>query len=157
MPLEIEASSRHLAGVISRQASSANVGPHGVDRACRRDADLPDERGTAIATALHASPLVIDIVAGDSCQIGVIFQREPWPLGGKRAARTTSLAVGGGKFGGPRRQTRHLILSLTADSFPRLASISYSTVCPSLSELRPACSTAEIWTNTSLPPPPPEG
>src|SRR5438270_176941 len=48
----------------------------------------------------------------------------------------------------------HLTLSFTADSFPRLLSISYSTVCPSLSELRPACSTAEMWTNTSLPPPP---
>src|SRR6185437_16211071 len=43
---------------------------------------------------------------------------------------------------------------LTADSFPRLLSISYSTACPSLSERRPACSTAEMWTNTSFPPPP---
>src|SRR6516164_232749 len=48
----------------------------------------------------------------------------------------------------------HLTLRLTADSFPRLLSISYSTVCPSFSELRPARSTAEMWTNTSLPPPP---
>jgi len=51
-------------------------------------------------------------------------------------------------------QNGHLILRLTADSFPRLLSISYSTVCPSFSELRPARSTAEMWTNTSLPPPP---
>jgi small subunit ribosomal protein S21 len=35
----------------------------------------------------------------------------------------------------------------------RLLSISYSTACPSPSELRPARSTAEMWTNTSLPPP----
>jgi hypothetical protein len=55
---------------------------------------------------------------------------------------------------GPRRQNGHLILRLTADSFPRLLSISYSTVWPSFSELRPARSTAEMWTNTSLPPPP---
>ena len=48
----------------------------------------------------------------------------------------------------------HLILRLTADSFPRLLSISYSTACPSFSELRPARSTAEMWTNTSLPLPP---
>src|SRR5215471_18962932 len=52
------------------------------------------------------------------------------------------------------RQNGHLILRLTADSSPRLLSISYSTVCPSFSDLRPARSTAEMWTNTSLPPPP---
>src|SRR5689334_5953021 len=56
--------------------------------------------------------------------------------------------------GGLRRQNGHLTLRLTADSFPRLLSISYSTVCPSFSDLRPARSTAEMWTNTSLPPPP---
>jgi hypothetical protein len=50
----------------------------------------------------------------------------------------------------------HLILRLAADSFPRLLSISYSTACPSFSELRPARSTADykMWTNTSLPQPP---
>jgi len=48
----------------------------------------------------------------------------------------------------------HLILRLTADSFPRLLSISNSTACPSLRELNPARSTAEICTNTSFPPPP---
>jgi transposase len=45
-------------------------------------------------------------------------------------------------------------LRLTAESFPRLLSISYSMVCPSFNELRPARSTAEMWTNTSLPRPP---
>src|SRR6516225_8811150 len=49
---------------------------------------------------------------------------------------------------------RYLTLRLVADSLPRLLSISYSTVCPSLSERSPARSTAEMWTNTSLPPPP---
>ena len=38
------------------------------------------------------------------------------------------------------------------DSLPRLLSISYSTDWPSLSEFSPALSTAEILTNTSLPP-----
>src|ERR1700679_525394 len=47
-----------------------------------------------------------------------------------------------------------MTLRLTADSLPRLLSISNSTFCPSFSVLRPARSTAEIWTNTSLPPPP---
>src|SRR5713101_6861899 len=41
---------------------------------------------------------------------------------------------------------------LAADSLPRSRAISYLTFCPSLSELRPARSTALIWTNTSLPP-----
>src|SRR5271170_839132 len=79
------------------------------------------------------------------------------PLGRKRAACTTSTTRGGGKLGRSRRRIGHLTLSLTAASLPRLLSISYSMVCPSLRELRPACSTAEMWTNTSLPPPPPVG
>jgi hypothetical protein len=33
--LEIEAVPSHFAGVIPRQTSSANVGPHGIDRAGR--------------------------------------------------------------------------------------------------------------------------
>src|SRR5262249_56094044 len=41
---------------------------------------------------------------------------------------------------------------LAAESLPRSRAISYLTFCPSLSELRPARSTALMWTNTSLPP-----
>src|ERR1700732_1490603 len=48
----------------------------------------------------------------------------------------------------PRQDT----LRFSADALPRLVTSSYSTVCPSLSVLRPARSTAEIWTNTSLSP-----
>src|SRR5215472_10891892 len=51
-------------------------------------------------------------------------------------------------------EIRYLTLRFAADSLPRLFSISYSTVCPSLSVRNPARSTAEMWTNTSLPPPP---
>jgi len=54
---------------------------------------------------------------------------------------------------GDGRSLCHFGLSFTAEDFPRLSSISNSICCPSLSELRPARSTAEIWTNTSLPPP----
>src|SRR6195952_1947683 len=43
-------------------------------------------------------------------------------------------------------------LRCSAEVLPRLATSSYSTVCPSLSVERPAFSTAEICTNTSLPP-----
>src|SRR6266567_99465 len=45
-------------------------------------------------------------------------------------------------------------LRFSADCLPRFSTISYSITCPSLRELRPARSTAEIGTNTSLPPPP---
>src|SRR5689334_13065799 len=43
-------------------------------------------------------------------------------------------------------------LRFSAEVLPRLATSSYSTVCPSLSVERPAFSTAEICTKTSLPP-----
>src|SRR3984893_18588972 len=48
----------------------------------------------------------------------------------------------------PRQDT----LRFSADVLPRLVTSSYSTVCPSFSVLRPARSTAEIWTNTSFSP-----
>src|SRR6266516_7769832 len=54
----------------------------------------------------------------------------------------------------PNLRRGHLTLRFTADVFPRFSSISYSICCPSLSVLSPARSTAEMWTNTSLPPPP---
>jgi hypothetical protein len=73
-PLEIEPAPCHLAGIISRQTSSANVGPHGVDRACRRDAYLSHERRTAITTASYATLVAIDIRVGDSVEIGVAFR-----------------------------------------------------------------------------------
>ena len=50
----------------------------------------------------------------------------------------------------PTEQSLHL--EPDRDSLPRLLSISYSTDWPSLSEFSPALSTAEILTNTSLPP-----
>ena len=74
IPLEIEVPSCHLAGVISRQTSSANVRSHGVDRACSRDAYVSHKRCTAITAASHASMLAIGILLGDSIEIGVAFQ-----------------------------------------------------------------------------------
>jgi hypothetical protein len=41
-----------------------------------------------------------------------------------------------------------LTFRFVADSLPRLLSSSYSTACPSLSELRPARSTALMWRTT---------
>ena len=72
-PLKIEAPSRHFAGVISRQTSSANIRSYSVDRACRRDAYVSHKRCTAITAASHASMFTIDIHAGDSIEIGVTF------------------------------------------------------------------------------------
>ena len=73
-PLKIEAPPCHFAGVVSRQTSSANIRPYGVDRACRRDAYVSHKRCTAIPAASHASMFAIDIRAGDSIEIGVTFQ-----------------------------------------------------------------------------------
>jgi hypothetical protein len=73
-PSKVEPPPRNFAGVISRQTSSANVRPHSVDRARRRDADLSHKRRTAITTASHATYVAIDIGVGDSVEIGVAFQ-----------------------------------------------------------------------------------
>jgi len=48
----------------------------------------------------------------------------------------------------------HTTFRFSADVLPLLGTSSYSTVCPSLRVLKPAFSTAEMWTKTSLPPPP---
>jgi hypothetical protein len=73
-PLEVEAPPCHFAGVISGQASSANIRSYGVDRACRRDAYVSHKRCTAITAASHASMFAIGIHAGDSIEIVVTFQ-----------------------------------------------------------------------------------
>ena len=70
----MEAPPRHAAGGVARQAGFANLGSHSVDGAGRGDADFPDQRGTAIAAAAHASVFVIDIGARDLSEIGVRFQ-----------------------------------------------------------------------------------
>ena len=87
--LEIEAPSRHFAGVIAGQASLANVGSQDVDRARRRNADVSHKGCTTISAASHASVFVINIAPGDLIEIGVVFQRETRPLTRKRAACTT--------------------------------------------------------------------
>ena len=74
LSLETEAPPCHLAGVVSRQTSSANIRSYGVDRACRRDAYVSDKCCTAITAASHASMFAIGIRAGNSIEIGVTFQ-----------------------------------------------------------------------------------
>ena len=64
----------HAAGIVARQARSANVGPDAVDRAGRGDADFPAQRGAAIADAARATVRVIDIGAGNSREIGFGLQ-----------------------------------------------------------------------------------
>src|SRR5439155_10339096 len=54
----------------------------------------------------------------------------------------------------PRHETLdQRILRFSAEVLPRLVISSYSTCWPSLRLLSPARSTAEMWTNTSPPPP----
>jgi hypothetical protein len=83
---------RYQAGIVSRQAGSANVRPHIIDRARRRCSDLADERRTTIAIASHASEFVVDKRARNTVEIFVALKRESRPLPGIRATRTTSLA-----------------------------------------------------------------
>src|SRR5215472_11764649 len=75
----------------------------------------------------------------------------------RRPAKSTpakcARGIGGGLENKLGWRIYHLARRFTADVFPRFSSSSNSTCWPSLSELRPARSTAEICTNTSLPPP----
>ena len=73
-PSQIETPSCRLAGVISWQTSFANVRPHAVDRARRRDADIPHKGRAAIAVAPHSSLLAIDECARDPIKRRLIFQ-----------------------------------------------------------------------------------
>jgi len=61
---------------------------------------------------------------GVGFEIGVAFQREPRPRRRERAASTTNLTFRAGKLGRSCWQNGHLTLRLTADSLPRLLSIS---------------------------------
>src|SRR5437762_867841 len=76
------------------------------------------------------------------------------PTAGPGAPRSTPLArrrhpgAMGSDICHPYRTLR-----FSAEVLPRLVMSSYSTCCPSLSVLKPARSTAEIWTKMSLPPP----
>jgi hypothetical protein len=74
MPLKIEAPSSHFAGVITRQASFANVRPQDVDSARRKDTDVSHKGRTAISVTSHASELVINEWAGNLIEICIIFQ-----------------------------------------------------------------------------------
>jgi hypothetical protein len=71
---KIEAPPCRLAGVISWQTSFANVRPHGVDRARRRDADIPHKGRAAIAVAPHSTLFVIDECARDPIKRRLILQ-----------------------------------------------------------------------------------
>jgi hypothetical protein len=59
------------------------------------------------------------------------------------------LSGGSAAAGESHRET----LRFSADDLPRFSTTSYSTAWPSFNEVSPARSTAEMCTNTSLPPP----
>ena len=71
------------------------------------------------------------------------------------AVRLSMRAAGGARrtaAAGSRLRT-YFTRRFSADSLPRLETISNVTLAPSGRPSRPAFSTAEIWTKTSLPPP----
>jgi len=129
---------RRAAGVISGQTSFTHVRPRIVDRASRLDTDSSDKGRAAIAVAPHACTAVIDECGRDSIEINLALEGKSRPFCGKGAARTTTAARSWGEPGLLPVKLVHLTLSLTADTLPRLFSISYPTTCPSLSVPRPA-------------------
>ena len=89
---EAEKASRLLAGLIARQAHSANLRPEGINRARRRHADLTDQSGAAISFATHATVIVIDEESRNPIELGIALRREPRPIRRKRTARAASPA-----------------------------------------------------------------
>jgi hypothetical protein len=83
---------RQLAGFIARLASTANLGPHSVDRAGCRNTDLPNQGGATIAVAPHASKTVICECAGDAVEIAVVLGGKAGPVARKRAASAAAPA-----------------------------------------------------------------
>jgi hypothetical protein len=88
---EAEKAPRLLAGLIARQAHSANLRPERINRARRRHADL-DQSGAAISFATHAAVVVIDEESWNPIELGIVLRREPRPIRRKRTARTASPA-----------------------------------------------------------------
>lgn len=86
---------RHVAGMVAGLAGAAYVGPVGVDRAGRRNADLTYEGQAAHAIATHARKLVIDQLGGNPVQRGVVLNGEARPFVGVSAARPAHRAGGG--------------------------------------------------------------
>jgi hypothetical protein len=89
---EVEKAPRLLAGLIARQAHSANLRPERINRARRRHADLTDQSGAAISFAAHAIVVVIDEETWNPIELGIALRREPRPIRRKRTARTASPA-----------------------------------------------------------------
>src|SRR5450432_4045609 len=71
---QIEASPGHAAGIVARQACSANLRPHRVDGAGRRDADFTHERRAARTVAAHAATRIVDERTRDLIEFGFGFQ-----------------------------------------------------------------------------------
>src|SRR5262249_15571173 len=77
---------RHLASVIARFTSAANLWPNAVDRARRRNADFTHQGCATIAVALHSSKMIVDKGAGDAIKIALVLGGESGPVARERAA-----------------------------------------------------------------------
>jgi hypothetical protein len=72
---QAEKAPRLLAGLIARQAHSANVRPERINRARCRYADLTDQTGAAISFATHATVVVIDEESWNPIELGIALRR----------------------------------------------------------------------------------
>src|SRR4029453_15956925 len=101
---------------------------------------------TTLHLAKHALALHL-LLEGPESLLDIVVANEYLQMFSNRDA---GAVTGAAEVLGNRSRQRTLRLS--ADSLPRLLTTSNSTVCPSLREVRPARSTAEIWRTTLLPP-----
>jgi hypothetical protein len=85
---------RHPALLVARQAGSANVRPHRVDRTRGGDTNVPDQRGAAIAVATHAPLRVVDQRGRNARELGFVLGGEARPLPRIGAAGPAALAEG---------------------------------------------------------------
>src|ERR1700733_14753192 len=107
--------------------------PFLVAHVCNRPPDAPPHHAAAFAPA--RPPAAQGRASRSAGFDGIVYDPTP-----RRGARGAPHAV-------------HFTLRFSAEVLPLFATSSYSTCWPSLRVDRPALSTAEIWTNTSLPPP----
>ena len=71
---------RHQACIVAGLARATNIRSDAVNCAGGGDADLAYQGGAAIAVALHAPEMLVDELAGDAIEIGIVLQGEARPL-----------------------------------------------------------------------------
>jgi hypothetical protein len=85
-------SSRHFALDVAGHAGSADIGPHWVNPARRRHADLARQRRAPIPVAAHSRQFLVDELCRNEIERRVVLGGEPRPVRRIRAAGAAGLA-----------------------------------------------------------------